>query len=568
MKEAYQRHTNGGQDMSLKSEGLPPLPEETARLAHTICPKGDLCLWIGDELSEVFQDHVFASLFPRRGQPAEAPWRLALVTVLQFVEGLSDRQAADAVRKRIDWKYALRLPLEDLGFDFSILCEFRGRLLAGGGEQLLFEALLEHAKARGWLKARGRQRTDSTHVLAAIQTLSRLECVAETLRHALNVLAATIPEWVQAQVPPEWYERYAARWQDYRLPAGREERQDLAEMIGQDGRQLFLRLQQTPSLHWTRNLPALETLRRVWVQQYYADESTARWREAKDLPSSSLFICTPYDPDARYGHKRATTWTGYKVHLTESCEEDLPHLITDVQTTPATRTDFEMLTPIQSALSERELLPKEQLVDAGYVTAEHLVTSQTQHQIDLYGPVATNPSWQAHAATGYAAADFSLDWQAQVATCPQGQQSTQWFERPDRHGREAIQIKFSAKDCTTCPVRALCTHAATQPRFLMIRPEHTSRSLQAARLRQQTPAFKEEYAKRAGIEGTLSQGVRAFELRRSRYVGEEKTRLQHLMIAVALNVARLFAWSEERPREPTRTSRFAALAPPVVVGSR
>ncbi len=428
--------------MSLKSEGLPALPEETARLAHIICPKGDLCLWIGDELSEVFQDHVFASLFPRRGQPAEAPWRLALVTVLQFVEGLSDRQAADAVRKRIDWKYALRLPLEDLGFDFSILCEFRGRLLAGGGEQLLFEALLEHAKARGWLKARGRQRTDSTHVLAAIQTLSRLECVAETLRSALNVLSATIPEWVQAQVPPEWYERYA------------------------------------------------------------------------------------------------------------------------------TRTDFEMLTPIQSALSERELLPKEQLVDAGYVTAEHLVTSQTQHQIDLYGPVATNPSWQAHTATGYAAADFSLDWQAQVATCPQGQQSTQWFGRADRHGREVIQIKFAAKDCATCPVRALCTHSATQPRFLMVRPEHTSRSLQAARLRQQTPAFKVEYAKRAGIEGTLSQGVRAFELRRSRYVGEKKTRLQHLMIAVALNLVRLFAWSEERPREPTRTSRFAALAPPVVLGSR
>jgi transposase len=180
--------------MSLTSEGLPVLPEETARRAHIMCPKGDLGLWRGDELSEVFHDHVFASLFPRRGQPAEAPWRWALVTVLQFVEGLSDRQAADAVRQRIDWTYALRLPLEDLGFDFSMLCEFRSRLLAGGGEQLLFEALLEHAKGRGWLKTRGRQRTASTHVLAAIQTLSRLEWVAETLRQALNTLAATLPD--------------------------------------------------------------------------------------------------------------------------------------------------------------------------------------------------------------------------------------------------------------------------------------------------------------------------------------------------------------------------------------
>jgi transposase len=210
-KEAQHMCPKGDQEMSLKSEGVPAIPEETARLAHIVCPKGDLCLWIGDELSEVFQDQLFASLFPRRGQPAEAPWRLALITVLQFVEGLSDRQAADAVRKRIDWKYALRLPLEDLGFDFSILSEFRGRLLAGAGEQLLLDALLELAKARGWLKARGRQRTDSTHVLAAIETLSRLECVAETFRHALNVLSATIPEWVQTHVPVEWYERYATR---------------------------------------------------------------------------------------------------------------------------------------------------------------------------------------------------------------------------------------------------------------------------------------------------------------------------------------------------------------------
>ncbi len=547
--------------MSLKSEGLPDLPDETARLAHIVCPKGDLCLWIGDELSEVFQDQLFASLFPRRGQPAEAPWRLALVTVLQFVEGLSDRQAADAVRKRIDWKYALRLPLEDLGFDFSILCEFRGRLLAGGGEQVLFEALLEHAKMRGWLKARGRQRSDSTHVLAAIETLSRLECVAETLRHALNVLAAVVPEWLQEHVPPEWYERYATRWQDYRLPSGRQERQELAEGIGRDGRHLLHLIEAPVSMIWLRELPAVQTLQRVWLQQFYADESAARWREANDLPPSALLICTPYDPEARYSQKRSTTWTGYKVHLTESCDEDLPHLITDVQTTPAPRSDFEMLPPIQAALSSREVLPEKQLVDAGYVTAEYLVASQQKYGIDLYGPIAPDPSWQAQTATGFSLADFTIDWQAQKVVCPQGHQNTQWFPRKDRHDRDVFQITFAAKDCSPCPVRTLCTHAAKQPRFLMVRPEPTYTKLIAARARQQTPAFKEEYAKRAGIEGTLSQAVRAFELRRCRYVGEAKTRLQHLMTGVALNVVRLFAWSEQRPREQTRRSRFAALAP-------
>jgi transposase len=547
--------------MSLKSEGLPILPEETARLAHIVCPKGDLCLWIGDELSEVFQDQVFASLFPRRGQPAEAPWRLALVTVLQFIEGLSDRQAADAVRKRIDWKYALRLPLEDLGFDFSILCEFRGRLLAGGGEQLLFEALLEHAKARGWLKARGRQRTDSTHVLAAIQTLSRLECVAETLRQALNALSATIPDWVQAHLPTEWYERYATPWQDYRLPAGRQERQALAEMIGQDGRDLFALLEEKPALIWTRNLAAVETLRQVWLQQFYADGQVARWRDANDLPPSSLLICTPYDPEARYSQKRTTTWTGFKVHLTESCDDDAPHLITDVQTTPAPLSDFDMTPQIQASLAQRHILPKDQLLDMGYVTAEHLVSSQNQYEIDLVGPVAPDPSWQAQSNTGFGTADFTIDWQEKRARCPQGCQSVQWFPWKDRHGHEIIHIKFAARDCSPCPVRYLCTHAAKQPRALAVRTKQTFTALQVARERQQTSGFKEVYAKRAGIEGTLSQGVRAFGLRHSRYVGEAKTRLQHLMIGVALNVVRLFAWSEQRPREQTRRSRFAALAP-------
>jgi len=547
--------------MSLKPEPLPPIPEQTARVARTVCPKGSLCLWIGDELSAVFQDELFAALFPRRGQPAEAPWRLALVTVLRFVEGLSDRQAAEAVRTRIDWKYALRLDLEDLGFDFSVLCEFRARLLQGGGEALVFEKLLAQAKEQGWLKARGRQRTDSTHVLAAIETLSRLECVAETFRQALNVLSATVPEWVQAHVPVEWYERYATRWQDYRLPSGRQERQGLAEMIGQDGRRLFALLEETPQLSWVRHVPAVETLRQVWVQQFYADEDTARWREAKDLPASSLLICTPYDSDARYSTKRSTTWTGYKVHLTESCDDELPHLITDVQTTPAPQCDSDMTLPIEQSLQAHHLLPSVLLLDQGYVTADYLLSSQETYQVDLVGPIATNPSWQTRSQAGFGAADFEIHWLEQYAICPQGCRSVQWYSNQNSHGQDTIQIRFAATDCTPCAVRSWCTQAATLPRTVRVRSQQVCDALEKARTRQQTPEFKAVYAKRAGIEGTLSQGVRAFGLRRSRYIGEAKTHLQHLMIASALNLARLFAWSQGQPLEHTRRSCFAALAP-------
>ncbi|HEX2136546.1 MAG TPA: transposase, partial [Microvirga sp.] len=193
--------------MSLHLDPLGPVPEETARVARAAFPKGTLYLTLRDELGPLYDDDLFVDLFPSRGQPAEAPWRLALVTVLQFAENLPDRQAADAVRGRIDWKYLLGLELTDPSFDSSVLCEFRARLLAGSAEQRLLDRLLTLARERGLLKARGRQRTDSTHVLAAIHVLNRLECIGETLRHALTSLAVAVPEWLRAQVPADWYER-------------------------------------------------------------------------------------------------------------------------------------------------------------------------------------------------------------------------------------------------------------------------------------------------------------------------------------------------------------------------
>jgi len=152
------------------------------------------------------------------GQPSMPPWRLALVTIMQFREHLADRQAAEAVRARIDWKYLLGLELTDPGFDFSVLSEFRDRLLTGSAEERLLDKLLEWCQTQGLIKARGRQRTDSTHVLASIRMLSRIELVAETLRAALNELATVAPDWLRAFAPLEWFDRYKRRIEDTSLP--------------------------------------------------------------------------------------------------------------------------------------------------------------------------------------------------------------------------------------------------------------------------------------------------------------------------------------------------------------
>lgn len=378
--------------------------------------------------------------FLRADNPERRPACLALVTVMQFAEGLSDRQAANAVHGHINWKYALGLELTDPGFDASVLSEFRTRLIAGQAVARLFELMLSRFREAGLLKTPGQQRTDSTHVLAAIQTLNRLECVGETLRHTLNVLSIVVPDWLRTQVPSEWFDHYGRRFENYRLPPGKPERYELAETIGVDGFQILHWIYAPTAPDWLRELLDVEVLRQVWLQQFYASEKAVRWRIADDLPPSSIMICSPYDAEARYGKKRSTKWAGYRVHLTEACDDELPRLITDVQTMPTPTSDFNMLPRIQADLAARDLLPDEQIVDAGYVTADHLVSSQTEHGVTLVGPVNPDPSWQAKAQQGFDIATFAIDWDQQTTTCPQGRTSVLWMPGQDRHQHPVINI--------------------------------------------------------------------------------------------------------------------------------
>lgn len=545
--------------MSLRSPLGYSLPEETARVARAAFPKGNPYLRLYDALGPIFHNPDFADLYSDVGQPAEDPAHLALVTIFQFAEGLTDRQAADAVRGRIDWKYALALPLEDDGFDASVLVEFRARLLADGAEQRLFETVLPCLKEQGFVKARGKQRTDSTHVLAAIHVLNRLECVGETLRHTLNVLATAAPAWLQAWVPGDWFDRYGQRLQESRLPKGKAERDALAEEIGADGRRLLAALDDPDAPPGLAVLPAVRVLRRVWLEQYHADEPI-RWRAAADLPPATTMISSPYDVEARFSVKRETRWTGYKVHLTETCDDDLPGVITDVATTPATRPDGAATAGIHDRLEARGLLPGEHLVDTTYATADHLVSGRDDHGVDLVGPAPGDQSWQARRHTGYDIAHFTIDWAAQRATCPRGEVSAIWKPMTDTGGHAVVNIRWAHTACGPCPVRTACI-SHERPRALMVRAQPQFEALTAARQRQTTDDFKARYAKRAGVEGLISQGVHRCGMRRTRFIGLAKTALGHVFIATALNLVRVAAWLAEVPRSPTRRSTFAALAP-------
>lgn len=540
---------------------LAEVPAETKRVAQAAFPKGNVYVRLRDDLGLIYRDSEFADLFSWLGRPEESPGLLAVVLVLQFAEGLTDRQAAEGVGSRIDWKYLLGLELTEPGLDYSRLSDFRERLLSGGVEMRLLDSLLERFREKKVLKERGRQRTDSTHVLAAIRQVNRLECVGETLRLALEALATVAPDWLVAQIEPDWLGRYGARFDSYRLPKGLVERQALQQQIGQDGHELLGQIYHPQPPAWLRQVPAVELLRQVWVQQYYLDEQgQVHWRARDNMPPNEQLIQSPHDPQARNRTKRHLNWTGYSVHLTETCQPDGPHLITHVVTTPATTTDVEVTDPIHQALADKDLLPGEHLVDTAYLDGGHLVNSQTDYQVDLVGPVPPDNSWQARAQLGFDVPSFAIDWSEQSVTCPTGQVSRTWQAKQDRRGNDFIKVRFAPTDCLACSVRRQCTSGRVTPRILHFRPQAEHQALQTARQRQQTDDFKHRYKSRAGVEGTLSQAVRAFELRRSRYIGLTKTSLQHILTAAAINLTRYAAWLGDTPLAQTRRSKLAALS--------
>ncbi len=545
--------------MSLRPTPVPPVPAATALLARQVFPRGHLYLTMRDTFETFFTDALFAPLFSLCGPPATTPWRLALVLILQFAEGLSDSQAAEAVRDRIAWKYLLALELNDPGFDPSVLSEFRTRLVEGGAEQLLLETLLTRFGEHGLLKARGKQRTDSTHVLAAARLLNRLELVGETMRCALDALAEAAPEWLAARLPAEWVERYGRRFTDWRLPTRPREREALADTVGADGEALLALLAAAAAPTPLGTLPAVAVLRQVWEQQYVRAGAGRRFRPAEELPPAAQLIASPHDPEARCGKKRETVWVGYKVQFTETCDAELPHLITDVQTLPAPTPDREGLGPAQAALARRELLPATQLVDAAYPEGAALLQSAQQYQIDLVGPVVENTTWQARAGQGFGTEAFAVDWPQRQVTCPGGKQSARWRETA-ADDRPVIKVFFAVEDCRACPCRPQCTRSTTTGRSLTLPAQAVYEALAAARTRQQTAAFQSTYAARAGIEGTHTQAVRRCGVRQARYVGAAKTHLQDLLTAAAINFVRVGYWLRGAQPARTRQSRFTQLA--------
>jgi hypothetical protein len=448
-----------------------------------------------------------------------------------------------------------------------VLHGFRERLLAGGAERVIFDQLVARLKQRGLLKAGGRQRTDSTHVLARIRDLNRLELAGETVRAALEALAAAWPGWLAGVIDASWQKVYGQRIDNLHLPESETARRELAAQYGRDGYYLLEQVYGPGVPGWLRELPAVQVLRRIWIQQYYRDGEKVIRREEREhgLPPGRDRLLSPYDLDARWAEKHGTGWGGYKFHATETISDpagddpgtgrpDLPNLVTDVQTTHAAVPDVAVTGTIQDSLDEGGLLPAEHDVDSGYVSADLLVSARLRG-ITLLGPLLADTSAQARTG-GYTADMFAIDFDARQATCPQGAVSSKWAPVRAKDGKEAISVRFATATCRACPARDKCTTAKWSGRQLYIRPRQVHEAVTAARADQDSRQWKDRYKARAGVEGTMGQSTHVTGIRRARYLGLDKTRLEHLAAATAINVIRADAWYAGNPIDRTRTTHL------------
>ena len=529
--------------MSIRPRLGVEVPELTARVARASNPAGTTAMWVRDRLDGLWADEDFAGWYPRDGRPGISPAQLATVSVLQFLLDLSDRDAAEAVRCRIDFKYALGLDLDDPGFHHSVLGDFRERLLEEDGRaDRLLDLALARLKEAGLVRERATQRTDSTHVLAAVRGLTRLELVTEAVRAALEELARTAGHALEGLVDDDWGRRYGRPVRLGKNPTRPKTRMSQA---GADARRLIEHLAASyPDL---LRGPQVEALRQILLQNYHWDPAgRLRWRDDEGgagLPPPAARIVSPYDPAARYSRRgQVTRWTGYLAHVTETCADDSPNVITDVAVMSATSDDRQALAGIHARLKRRGLLPDGHLVDGGYTSLVHMERAEREYRVTLTGPLPGNPTRQHRDQEGYARDDFRIDYDRREVTCPQGQVSKGWhgpYPTSSPDAAPLIVARFTKKQCQPCPVRAACTTSGDGKRTAGFPPRELCEPQVRNHAGQQDPAWHKRYAVRSGIEGTVNEFAHGHGMRHCRYRGQPKAHLQHVLTAIAVNIERL-----------------------------
>ena len=494
------------------------------------------------------RDELCALYCEDNGRPAIEPVIAMAVTLLQFMEKVPDRQAAENVRLHLGWKYAIDLEVDDAGFHYSSLCNFRGRLVDREATRIGFDAILEALREAGLVRKRSRQRLDSTHVLGNVARMSRLECVRETIRLFVEKVkllgfAEALPEYAQ------YVERYCesqVQWQRLNKAA----LADKAEQAGRDALSLIRWLRQQPAVIGDDDKAVL--LQRVFLEQYEPDSQCLGLRKREH----SGGVKNPHDPDAQWASKdlaKTKTWTGYKVQLAETVGdtdkakkkgEPTEQFITEVTTTEAIASDLDgMRRNLQAQAEHHDDEPEELYVDAAYVTDDTLAEVKEQER-EIIGP-ARKPGNPSHLLD---VDQFDIDITNRTAVCPAGHTSRQCSLIDDRYNASTYYRFEWAGLCDNCHLQKHCTRRKDGRRHVSVGIHHDL--LQQRRREMQTEAFKLKMHRRNAIEATISEFARAGG-RRTRYKGLAKTTLANSFQGAAVNVnrwIRLTQWEFEKQK--------------------
>ena len=477
------------------------------------------------------------------GRPAEEPVRMTGVTILQFMERLPDRQAAEACTWDGRWKLALHMEVDEPGFHPTTLVKYRERLVRHGLERLGFDGVLNAMREAGYLPKKTRQRLDSSHVIGLVSRMSRLECVRETLRLALEALEP-IEALARPEAWPVWWERYVESKLDYQAEAA--QLRAKMDQAGDDARDL---------LRWAKGqnaaregAEAVERLARVYAENF---EETVGESVVQRRAQPAGAVHNPHDPQAQWSTKSTTKdkeWVGYKAQVAETVEEQpravgepTRGVITAVVTQEAIASDKSALPVVEEAWEATgQEKPTELYVDAGYTSGAELARAETEGR-GLKGPMAPAPTKEGRISSEA----FDVNVAERRAVCPAGEASTNCSRLEEANsGTVSYRFEWNNRLCGACEKRAPCLGKGQSHRTLVVGEQHDQ--IQSRRQEQKTDAFQADMAHRNGIEGTISELARGYGLRHCRYRGLAKTRLQNWFIAAACNLRR---WCRRRTWE-------------------
>jgi len=494
----------------------------------------------------LYRDHVRPAIEARRadleamyepvlGRPEIDPVLLLGITQLQVLERAPDRQAIERCLFDVRWRLALGIPADWVGMDPSTLSYFRGRLAKHNRARLALDAGLEAMRAAGYLGKLNAVRIDSTHVLANLSAMSRLECVRETLRLALEFLV----EWGGSTAWEPWVARYTERNPADLRNASVPHLKRTMEQAGVDMRDVLAKAAALGMV--VMQSAPVSLLQRVFDEQF---ECRAEQPPEQRRATPAGAVHNPHDPEAQWCTKKSigkAGWVGYKIQVCETAPEQprargepTEAIITAILTQPATTSDHGSLVPVLAAQTVAGQAPPETVFsDAGYISAPALERGGIDGY-ELCGPVGAPP----HSATRFGSDAFAVDIPNRRATCPAGKQNSACSCIAETGVGICYYFAWARADCAACPLADQCLSKKKASPFRTLQVGEKHMLVQARRLLCRTPEYQARMRRRNGIEGTNSELKRGYGVRRCRYRGQVKTDVQMQLSGAACNLHR------------------------------